>query len=75
MSAKRNWIMVTQWNHGLLREAFCHGYIPRMRVGDQLPINDRRKLAEVLRYWRRVRRFRGPSIHEIIRRSASCPDS
>ena len=63
---KRGWILVRPRNIGLLRRVYDTAYIPQMKAGDQLPVWNRKHLADCMRYWRRVARFRGPGITEIL---------
>jgi hypothetical protein len=51
---KQAWIMVKPHNFTALKAVFDPRFIPTMRLGDQLPVTDRSRLAVCLRYWRRL---------------------
>ncbi len=51
---KSGHVLVKQHNMAALREVFDLRYIPTIRIGDQLPVPDRARLAVCLRYWRKL---------------------
>ena len=52
LSGKRRWIMVKPHNAVALNAVYDEGHTNPYRLGDQLRVDDRSRLAACLRYWR-----------------------